>query len=135
MEAKARELKVREPLHYMFPNSKGPSKTDAEAWSALDLGDRLLIDTHESSEDDLHLAMDAFEKNASLSSWGIINCETNCGGHAVNRMLSEADDLNRYFRDPSPRLRGRAASFCLERSGFSEGGYNDQGLSFFLPNM
>jgi hypothetical protein len=33
------------------------------------------------------------------------------------------------------RLQGRAASFCLERSGYNEGGLNDQGLVFFLPNM
>ena len=30
---------------------------------------------------------------------------------------------------------GRAASFCMERAGYNSGGWNDQGLIFFLPNM
>ena len=40
-----------------------------------------------------------------------------------------------------PRLRperwavkARTASFCTERSGYNEGGANDQGLAFYLPN-
>ena len=51
-------------------------------------------------------------------------------------MLEEADDLNGFFRtsDNAEQLLGRAASFCLERSGYNEGGLNDQGLAFFLPN-
>jgi hypothetical protein len=67
--------------------------------------------------------------------WDAMNLETNCGDHTVSRMLEEGDDLNAFFRYDNPRLLGRAASFCMERSGYNEAGLNDQGLAFFLPNM
>lgn len=38
-------------------------------------------------------------------------------------------------KDGAGRLKARAGSFCMERSGYNEGGLNDQGISFFLPNM
>ena len=52
-----------------------------------------------------------------------------------HRALTEGRDLNLFFRYGNPALQGRAASFCMERSGYNEGFANDQGLSFFLPNM
>jgi len=36
--------------------------------------------------------------------------------------------------EPSGRIKARTASFCTERSGWNEGGANDQGLAFYLPN-
>ena len=83
-------------------------------------------------------ALDLFNRTAhgdAYDGWSAVNAETNCGDHTVFRMLEEAEELNGYFRLESPRLLGRAASFCSERSGYNEGGLNDQGLSFFLPNM
>ena len=69
--------------------------------------------------------------------WGAINLETNCGDHTFQRALTEAQELLAFFSysDKPHRLLGRAASFCMERSGYNSGGWNDQGLIFFLPNM
>jgi hypothetical protein len=69
--------------------------------------------------------------------WGAINLETNCGDHTFQRALTEAQDLLAFFSysDKPNRLLGRAASFCMERAGYNSGGWNDQGLIFFLPNM
>ena len=46
-------------------------------------------------------------------------------------MLDEAADLNMYFSRHllAERIKGRTASFCMERSGFNEGGLNDKGLA------
>jgi|EP01046_Picozoa_sp_COSAG06_P017124 hypothetical protein len=65
----------------------------------------------------------------------VMNCETNVGDHTFNRALLEGWDLNTFFNEKSSKLKGRTASFCMERSGFSEGGANDQGLLMFLPNQ
>jgi hypothetical protein len=56
----------------------------------------------------------------------------NCGDHTLRRALEEGYDLNMFANEGNPRLKGRAASFCMERSGYQEGGLNDQGLVFFL---
>lgn len=64
-----------------------------------------------------------------------MNLETNCGDHTHQRALEEAFDLNTYANEGNPRLKGRGASFCMERSGYQEAGLNDQGLIFFLPNV
>ncbi len=55
-----------------------------------------------------------------------MNLETNCGDHTMHRALTEGRDLNLFFRFPNPALKGRAASFCMERSGYNEGFANDQ---------
>jgi hypothetical protein len=47
----------------------------------------------------------------------------------------EAADLNTFANEGSPRLWGRAGSFCMERSGYQEAGANDQGIILFLPIM
>ena len=49
------------------------------------------------------------------SKWGAMNLETNCGDHTMHRALTEAKDLNLFFGYSNPALRGRAASFCMER--------------------
>lgn len=69
--------------------------------------------------------------------WGAINLETNCGDHTFARALTEAQELLLFFgyNEAPDRLLGRAASFCMERAGYNSGGWNDQGLIFFLPNM
>jgi hypothetical protein len=75
-----------------------------------------------------------------LPTWGSANLETNIGDHTMYRALVEAVDLASWhnFAWQSPqnasRLHSRTASFCMERSGYQEGGMNDQGLIFFLPN-
>ena len=46
------------------------------------------------------------------------------GSHDFHHALDEATDLNRFFNLPvdlQPRIWGRAASFCMERSGYNEG--------------
>ena len=50
-------------------------------------------------------------------------------------MIAEAQDQNRFATYPGRLLLGRTASFCVERSGYNEGAANDQGITFFLPNM
>jgi hypothetical protein len=103
-------------------------------------GDHLVIDIHGGASGATRTAAQFFAAtqpgaNSTAVGWGAINCETNCGEHATHRMLEEATDLNEFFSFPDTKLHGRAASFCMERSGYNEGGLNDQGISFFLPNM
>ena len=94
----------------------------------------MLIDIHSGPSGAVGAALKLFA-NATTKGWGAMNLETNCGDHTVRRMLEEAADMNDWMACPNPQLHGRAASFCTERSGFNEGGLNDQGVSFFLPNM
>merc|ERR1719203_1804438 len=103
------------------------------AAAALGLGDRLIWDIHVMSGGATAIAEEFFRRAAD--GWGAINLETNYGDHTVRRMLGEAQDLNLHFNYANPRLLGRTGSFCMERSGYNEGGLNDQGLIFFLPNM
>lgn len=56
----------------------------------------------------------------------------------MSRALMEGTDLSNFFNhylpstsgDPLPRLKGRTASFCTERSGHYDN--FDQGITFFL---
>ena len=135
MEAKAASLGMPKTLYYMFPGG-GPKPEDAGNLSALELGDHLVSDIHSSATGATKTALPLLSAtNGTMVGWGVINCETNCGEHATHRMLEEATDLNAFFQFNNTRLLGRAASFCLERSGYNEGGLNDQGIAFFLPNM
>jgi hypothetical protein len=71
------------------------------------------------------------------SRWGAAAFETNTGDYSLNDALYEAAELMRYFAMPSnvsSRVAGRAKSFCLERSGYNEGGANEQGMIFGLQN-
>ena len=141
------------PRQYLFPCNAGPNSADAAAAAALGLGDRLLVDIHTSVRlnpllpCDLLLtqdggcqavgAVDGFidmlQSNTSgAAGFGAMNLEVNAGDHTFRRALIEAFQLNSFANEGSPRLKGRAASFCMERSGYQEGGANDQGLIFFL---
>jgi hypothetical protein len=70
------------------------------------------------------------------STAGMMNCEVNAGIHTMQRALTEAIDLNVYFnldaRDTptARRMKGRMASFCMERSGHLCSRW-DQGMAFF----
>jgi len=139
MEARAAQVGMNETLHYyLSPGPSGHDYPDAaliEQSQALGLGDRLAWDIHVGpppGENAVESA-DIFLTNAS--SWAAMNLETNFGSHTVDRMLQEAKVLNTFFVYANSRLKGRTASFCMERSGYNEGGVADQGLAFYLPNM
>ena len=122
------------PASFHRPGAFGPNTTDANKADALGLGDRLVVDVHTDGFHGVEAANEVW-KAAATSSWSVLNLETNCGTHAMMRGLDEAADLNTFFNSPDTRLVGRTGSFCLERSGYNEGGLNDQGMIFFLPNM
>lgn len=137
MEKRASSLGMAKTLHYYLSNGWGanfPSTTLAKQAQALGLGDHLVWDIHVNDPSGTTLA-DQFFKNSSYTGWAAANLETNLGDHTVKRMLDEALDINKFLAYPDGRLKGRTGSFCMERSGYNEGGLNDQGLVFFLPNM
>lgn len=160
MEKRAAEVGVAGKLHYLFPSGwnakpQGVNATDAPKAAALQLGDRLLCDLHVTVWGHDGPVEPQLDGDGSISSvggvarfqnvltspttgpqgWGAMNLETNCGDHTFRRALEEAFDLNTYANEGNPRLKGRGASFCMERSGYQEAGLNDQGLIFFLPNV
>jgi len=142
MEERANSLGQSGEFHYYLSNGfEGmfPNATLTEQARSLGLQDRLVWDVH---VNDPHKGwrpvmslVDQFLSTSSYDTWGIMNLETNYGDHTVKRMLMEALDLNQFLSYSNPRLKGRTASFCMEQSGYNEGGLNDQGLIFFLPNM
>jgi hypothetical protein len=135
LEKKAVELGVGAgKLYYLFPQNKGVNNDDAPAAKALGLKDHLVADEHTGATGGVGAAKTLFANN-NTADWGSINLETNCGDHTFERALNEAGDLNEFFAFPDLRQKGRASSFCMERSGYNEAGLNDQGLIFFLPNM
>ena len=93
---------------------------------ALGLGDHLVADEHTGAQGGVDAATRLFASN-NTADWGSINLETNCGDHTHRRALEEAADLNSFFNFGDRRQKGRAGSFCMERSGFNEAGLNDQG--------
>eukprot|EP01052_Picozoa_sp_SAG31_P004253 SAG31_NODE_175_length_21352_cov_3.981508_3_plen_154_part_00 len=129
MEARAKAVGVPRKLHYLFPDNTGLKPGDAAKAKALGLGDQLLVDLHNGAEGGAN-EIDSVVNMTDMESWGVLNGETNCGDHTVKRMLEEAADLNMYFSRHVlvDRIVGRTASFCMERSGYNEGGLNDQGL-------
>ena len=160
MEKRAAEVGVAGKLHYLFPSGwnakpQGVNATDAPKAAALKLGDRLLCDLHVTVWGHDGPVEPQLDGDGSISAvggvarfqnvltspttgpqgWGAMNLETNCGDHTFRRALEEAFDLNTYANEGNPRLKGRGASFCMERSGYQEAGLNDQGLIFFLPNV
>ena len=135
LEAKAKALGVgSNQLYYLFPQNRGVNNSDGPKAKALGLGDHLVADEHTGANGGVASAKSLFANN-NTDDWGSINLETNCGDHTHRRALEEASDLNTFFNFPDSRQKGRAASFCMERSGFNEAGLNDQGMIFFLPNM
>jgi hypothetical protein len=160
MEARAEKVGVRGKLKYLFPSGwnavpQGVNTTDAPKAAKLGLGDRLLCDLHtldgyivpptrplqmDLNQIGRHWGVPRFHdvlrsNTTGPQGWGAMNLETNTGDHTLRRALEEGYDLNMFANEGNPRLKGRAASFCMQRSGYQEGGLNDQGLIFFLPNM
>lgn len=130
-------------LVYVYPRGGGDAgvggpldnKTKHEI-TELGLGTGVAVDQHVYAAGGVYYAKKLLEDpEMGPGGWGAINLETNCGDHTFLRALTEAQDLMTFFSFRSSRLLGRAASFCLERSGYNEGGWNDQGLVFYLPNM
>ena len=132
MEARAEALGMAKYFYYMFPCNGGVNSTDQGRAKALGLGDHLVVDIHDGATGGVGAAQGLLQ---NFPTWGSVNAETNCGDHTVHRMLEEAQDLISFFNADIPQLHFRAGSFCFERSGYQEGGLNDQGISFFLPNM
>eukprot|EP00117_Sycon_ciliatum_P036358 scpid35682/ scgid27380/ len=132
MEERAAALGLSDNFYYLFPQNSGVNATDQGRAKSLGIGDRLVVDIHDGPNGAVALSRDALQK---FPTWGTANMETNCGDHTVHRMLEEAADLIDFFTAGIAQLHARAASFCFERSGYQEGGLNDQGISFFLPNM
>eukprot|EP00040_Diaphanoeca_grandis_P021646 m.115536 g.115536 ORF g.115536 m.115536 type:complete len:730 (-) comp28432_c0_seq1:40-2229(-) len=144
MEARAAAVGLpKNSLQYLYPwgggsaGAGGPmNKTLAEEITKLGLGARIAVDDHVFATGGVDAAMDVFaDPILGPGKWGAINLETNCGDHTFFRAMTEAQDLMRFFGFLDSRLLGRAASFCMERAGYNSGGWNDQGLIFYLPNM
>lgn len=151
MEARARSMGLpNQTITYFYPwggggagtgGPKDPKERQAAAMAIQNgTGAKIAADLHVYATGGLEANMKLLA-DASLggNGWDDANLETNCGEHTHGRGLSEAQDLIRFMMDKTAgkngRLLGRAGSFCMERSGFNEGGWNDQGLIFFLPNM
>lgn len=159
MEARAAAVGVGGQLYYINPaNGDYFTKniTEGERAHRLGLADHLLEDFHVtggvstaaawSKQTHAGGAVDGSRQLfANQTRWeeGSCNLETNAGIHTMERALMEGADLNDFFNngyiasasgEPSGRIKARTASFCTERSGWDEGGANDQGLAFYLPN-
>jgi hypothetical protein len=100
--------------------------TDSVKAAALGIGDRLIIDIHDQARGAIARAEKLFSAPTGKD-WGAVNLETNCGDHTIKRMLEEAMDLNDFFLYANPtgadgegRMKARASSFCMERSGYNE---------------
>ena len=143
MEARAKQLGLPpKTLKYLWPQGPGdspgrsdfaPTAADSKAINALGLGTNVMSDIHGPALGGVAKAEQVFAE-AATAKWGAMNLETNCGDHTMHRALTEGRDLNLFFRYANPALQGRAASFCMERSGYNSGFANDQGLIFYLPN-
>ena len=113
-----------------------PNSTDTRKIDALGMSDQLAIDLHPGGAFEGLNNTEEVLSTPAFEGWaGAMVLETNCGDHTIRRMLIEAQDLNRFASYDRPQMLGRAASFCSERSGYNEGQANDQGITFFLPNM
>ena len=159
MQQRAVELGHPDKLVYFWPKgacthaqpnspvSRGwpcPNQTMLDAVAGAGLGGtaRLAFDAHPDGSRSHNINPATAELAADLSNplyagWGGGNFETNTGSHDFHHALDEGVDLNTFFNLPAalqPRVWGRAASFCMERSGYNEGGANDQGLIFFNQN-
>ena len=154
MQAKANELGVGTKLHYIYPwgtltnvATAAHERTVADAASALQLGSQLILDRHTNAgRGRLQSAVQFFApvitdpllNEDNQSRWNIANFETNTGNYMFQDALDEAADLFLWFGmngTLAQRVSGRAKSFCMERSGYNEGGANEQGMIWSLPNM
>jgi len=136
MEARASSLGLPNTLQYMFPTNNGLNSADAARAQQMGLPiHNIMPDIHIGGGGAVEVAEGDFSALPSFPQ-SAINCETNAGTHTMSRAMDEALDLNDWFNTLPPvvgRLVGRAASFCMERSGHFDG--FDQGIAFFLPNM
>jgi len=134
METKAKSL--GQTLFYMFPTNQGLNSSDASRATSAGLPQqRIMPDIHVGAGGAIGTAQADFNALPNFNQ-SAINCETNAGSHNHLRGLQEAADLMDWFNSVAPtepRLRGRTASFCMERSGHYDN--FDQGITFFLPNM
>eukprot|EP00927_Polykrikos_kofoidii_P055382 TRINITY_DN49653_c0_g1_i1.p1 TRINITY_DN49653_c0_g1~~TRINITY_DN49653_c0_g1_i1.p1 ORF type:complete len:705 (-),score=59.15 TRINITY_DN49653_c0_g1_i1:16-2130(-) len=143
MEARAALVGIPRVLRYIYPSGGGDAgtggpanKSEATAAGKLGLGARLAVDVHVYAGGGVRAAEAVFtDPILGPGMWGAANLETNCGDHTMHRALIEAQDMMTFLRYPNARLTARAGSFCFERSGYNEGGWNDQGFVFYLPNM
>jgi hypothetical protein len=124
-------------ITFMYPTNGGVSAAQAAALSALPGFDvaRIAPDCHVGGGGGVGCAEGDFAALPGFLQSGI-NVETNAAISDANRMIMEASDLQVWFNVSGglqARLRARAASFCLERSGHFDA--FDQGIAFFLPNM
>lgn len=145
MEAKAVEVGVGGELYYINP-ANGDwftlNTTEGGAAEKLKMADHLIEDFHVAAGGAVEGSVKLFANNTGWHE-GSCNLETNAGIHTMARALTEAQDLNLFFaqfipstsNDTTSRIKARTASFCTERSGYNEGGANDQGIAFYLPNM
>jgi hypothetical protein len=134
METKAKSL--GKTLYYMFPTNQGLNSSDQSKATSAGLPiNRLMPDIHVTGGGAVETAEADFNASPNFQQ-SAINCETNAGIHTHQRAMQESQDLMDWFNVVSPvepRLRGRTASFCMERSGHYDN--FDQGITFFLPNM
>lgn len=124
-------------ITFMYPTNGGVSAAQAAALSALPGFDvaRVAPDCHVGGGGGVDCAKGDFAAMPGFLQ-SAINVETNAAISDANRMIMEASDLQAWFNVSAAlqaRLRARAASFCLERSGHYDA--FDQGIAFFLPNM
>ena len=124
-------------ITFMYPTNGGVSRSAADALKALPGFDvaRVAPDCHVGGGGGVGCAVGDFDAMPDFHQ-SAINVETNAAISDVNRMIMEASDLQEWFNVNATlqaRLRARAASFCLERSGHFDA--FDQGIAFFLPNM
>lgn len=123
MEKKAVELGIFGQIFYLFPNSSGVDHDDYLQIEELHLGTRAAVDISQEATNALDIAEQNFQ---TIPTWGNMNLETNCGDHTLLRALQEASELFAFFNNTDPRILGRTASFCFERSGYNEAGFSDQ---------
>ena len=124
-------------ITFMYPTNGGVSEAQAAALSALPGFDvaRIAPDCHVGGGGGVACALGDFAAMPDFLQ-SAINVETNAAISDANRMIMEASDLQEWLNVDAAtqkRLRARAASFCLERSGHYDA--FDQGIAFFLPNM
>ena len=108
-------------ITFMYPTNGGVSKSQADALSALPGFDvaRIAPDCHVGGGGGVGCAVGDFDAMPDFLQ-SAINVETNAAISDANRMIMEASDLQAWFNVSASlqqRLRARAASFCLERSG------------------
>ena len=108
-------------ITFMYPTNGGVSKSQADALSALPGFDvaRIAPDCHVGGGGGVGCAVGDFDAMPDFLQ-SAINVETNAAISDANRMIMEASDLQAWFNVSASlqqRLRARATSFCLERSG------------------